>query len=348
MEAPRDMSIYSDIKKEYEKRRKTALDELEARRLKAYAEMPALQELERNINLSGLKYNKQILQNSDNENCMQNAINEYSGEISILLYEKNRLLAKFSYPPNFLEPAYKCSKCKDTGFLETASGSERCCCYKQMMIGLLFNQSNLKLAERENFGTFDVNLYSDIVDENMYGIKKSPRDHIFGIREKCKIFIDNFDSPNQKNLYFCGPAGIGKTFMANCIAWEILNNGYTVLYQTAPALFDTIGNYKKLLWEDNTEDSTYKNILNVELLVIDDLGTESPSPSRYAELLNILNTRYINNLTKPCKTIISTNIEADKLYEYYTERVASRITGGFSLIRFAGDDIRRMRKLDSR
>ena len=96
------------------------------------------------------------------------------------------------------------------------------------------------------------------------------------------------------------------------------------------------------------DKSNYKSIFDADLLIIDDLGIETQSAARYAELLNILNTRQSNNMVKSCKTIISTNISIEELYEHYTERVASRITGFFDVIRFAGEDIRRLKKLQSR
>jgi DNA replication protein DnaC len=198
----------------------------------------------------------------------------------------------------------------------------------------------------ENFQTFDETCYPLEVNESKYGIKKSPREHILGIKEKCQKFTSNFCVPEEKNLFFCGPTGVGKTFMTNCIAAEILNSGRTVLYQPAPSLFEAISQYKQKAFRENEEfeDACYRNIFDVELLIIDDLGTETKSSARYAELLNILNVRQANNLLRPCKTIISTNMEPGDLYDEYTERVASRIIGSFAMFRFAGEDIRTLRK----
>jgi CheY-like chemotaxis protein len=60
------------------------------------------------------------------------------------------------------------------------------------------------------------------------------------------------------------------------------------------------------------------------------------------------NRRQMNNLSKACKTIISTNIGMKELYEYYDERVASRIIGCFDILRFIGEDIRRLKKINGR
>ncbi len=132
--------------------------------------------------------------------------------------------------------------------------------------------------------------------------------------------------------------------MCNCIAAEVIKQGITVLYQTSPVLFSTIAEFKQKAFRDGYfRDDAYDRIFDVELLIIDDLGTEPPSPARYAEFLTILDARRSNGLSRVCKTIISTNISPKELYDYYDERSASRIIGGFDMFRFAGEDIRRFR-----
>ena len=86
-------------------------------------------------------------------------------------------------------------------------------------------------------------------------------------------------------------------------------------------------------------------ILNVELLIIDDLGTEKQIATRYEEMLEILNTREMHGRKRPCKTIITTNMTPQNLFDTYGERVASRILGTFDVLRFCGDDIRLKRKM---
>ncbi len=335
-------SIRETIKNKYDKKQQQVYDTLMRKKDAVYSKVPAIKDIDNNIQLLGIKYNKMILLSGYPSD---KAINELSSKISCLKNEKERLLTASGYSPDYLEPVYSCKLCKDTGQIENGNVLESCSCYKQYLIDLLYKGSNLRLIGRENFEFFDESFYPDAANESKYGIKKSPREHILGIKERCLKFIENFDSPEERNLYFCGPTGIGKTFMASCIAAEILNRGKTVLYQTAPILFDTISEYKlKAFREEAFDDNCYKNIFDVELLIIDDLGTESRSSARYAELLNILNIRQLNNLSSPSKIIISTNIEPDKLYEYYTERVASRIIGCFNFFKFAGEDIRRIKK----
>jgi DNA replication protein DnaC len=336
-------SIHRIILNEYEAKQKLAYDRVQSIKEKVYKEIPRIEEIDREIQLAGIKYNKAILLGTEPS---EKAVDELLKKMDSLKKEKEFLLLKFSYPLDYLEPEFECKSCKDTGFIETASGMEKCSCYRQKYINHLFSQSNIKLLDEENFSSFNENLFPDKVDEEKYGIKISPRENILKIRERALGFIENLDKSEEKNLFFCGPTGVGKTFMINCIAAELLKKGRIVLYQTAPVLFKTINDYRLMALKDNSVDDTgYCNIFSVELLIIDDLGTETPTAARYAELLNILTTRQKNNLSSPCKTIISTNLGINRLHEYYDERVASRIIGGFDLFRFAGEDIRMMKKL---
>lgn len=336
-------SIHSLIKSEYDKRQKASYDLQSERKEQVYAKVPRLEEIERKIKLTGLKYNRMLL--LDNTNA-EEIVSKLQLEIQALKAEKENLLQAFGYPTDYLEPVYVCDKCRDTGTpLDEEKYGNVCSCYRQQLIDLIYTQSNLKSSETENFGTFDESYYPDIVDENRYGIKKSPRKQILGIKENCMKFIESFKDPQVKNMLFCGPTGSGKTFMANCTAVELMNRGVTVLYQSAPVLFSTIADFRFKSKDEAYDNSVYRNILDVELLIIDDLGTEPPSAARYAELLTILDTRFANNMARPCKTIISTNIDIRKLYEYYDERVGSRLIGNFDIFRFTGDDIRKLKAM---
>lgn len=339
--------IYNSIKNEYDRRQKRAYDELEERKAAVYSLAPRIEEIDTEIHMSGLKYNKLML---TGEMSSEDAINELNKTIVKLRAEKAELLAQLGHPSDYLEPVFTCSKCQDTGIIRSNDGTpdKVCVCYKQLLINHLYNQSNLSVAGNEGFKSFKLEYYSDTPNEQLYGIKKSPRRQIAGILKNCKDFVDGFKDCGRKNLLFSGPTGVGKTYMASCIAVELMNRGYSVLYQTAPSLFNTIYEYRyKCSGDDAYDSSVYKNILDAELLIIDDLGTESPSAMRYSELLSIIDTRCSNDTKKPCKTIIVTNIDLKKLFEYYDERVISRITGGFDMFKFAGDDIRAIKRTEA-
>ena len=135
----------------------------------------------------------------------------------------------------------------------------------------------------------------------------------------------------------------GKTFMSNCIASELLKKGKTVLYQTAPILLESVIDYK-MGRQKNTSDNIYKSILETDLLIIDDLGTESLNSMKLSELFTIINTRILNLNRKITKTIISTNLSIKDIFNNYEERIGSRIAGYYDIYYFFGDDLRFRRK----
>ena len=83
-----------------------------------------------------------------------------------------------------------------------------------------------------------------------------------------------------------------------------------------------------------------EHILNVDLLIIDDLGTETMNTMKFTELFTIINTRLLNQSSKITKTIISTNMDLKDIFTIYNERIGSRLVGNYNICRFFGDDIR--------
>ena len=127
--------------------------------------------------------------------------------------------------------------------------------------------------------------------------------------------------------------------MSNCIAKELLKKGKTVLYQTAPVLLESVIDYK-MSKQKNYSENILKSVLESDLLIIDDLGTESFNSMKLSELFNIINTRILNLNQKITKTIISTNLNIQDIFRNYEERIGSRIAGYYDIYCFFGDDLR--------
>ena len=127
--------------------------------------------------------------------------------------------------------------------------------------------------------------------------------------------------------------------MSNCIANEILKKGKTVLHQTAPVLLESVIEYK-MSKSKNTLENIYDSVLNTDLLIIDDLGTETLNSMKLSELFTIINTRILNLNNKITKTIISTNLNINDIFNHYEERIGSRIAGYYDIYYFFGDDLR--------
>ena len=213
-----------------------------------------------------------------------------------------------------------------------------CPCFTQAVINETYKQINLEKIYDENFDTFDLGFYSNQVNEEKYCTKKSPRQNIEQIKKVAMDFAEHILDKEQKNLLFVGNTGLGKTFLSNCIAKKVLQNGNSVIYQTSPIFIDKI---MKLSFSFNEKDKEqYEKIFDVDLLIIDDLGTETITNNKYTELFKIINTR----LTKNKKILISTNLTLNELLERYDERVMSRLIGEFHICKFIGDDIRLKKK----
>lgn len=117
----------------------------------------------------------------------------------------------------------------------------------------------------------------------------------------------------------------------------VLSLGKTVLYQTAPIMLDNIIDYK---FGKSDFNEIYNNIINVDLLIIDDLGAEALNSFKLSELFNIINTRLLFQNNHITKTIISTNLNMNNLLDTYNERIFSRLASYYNVCRFFGDDIR--------
>lgn len=195
-------------------------------------------------------------------------------------------------------------------------------------------------SEDENFNTFDIAFYSKVVDQEKYNSLKSPLENIKNIKKIAEDFCQNIGNKEQKNLLFIGNTGTGKTFLSNCIAKEVMNQGFTVLYQTAPILMDMVVEAKFAYQKDIKLKEQYEKVFEVDLLIIDDLGTENLNNMKFTELFNIINTRLLKNK----KTVISTNLMLPELANTYDERVISRLIGNYIICKFFGDDIRLKKK----
>ena len=326
-------TVLTNILKEYEKKRFLAEKDLENRKNKLYSENSRLEEIDTELSSLGISTAKSLIQ-SNNSSILQ----ELNKKIEILKQEKLDILNNLNLPANYLTPNYSCNLCNDTGYITKDYNSVMCNCLKQEIFNIEYNKSNIANLETQNFNNFLSDIYSDKPDIVKYNSEISPRENIELIKDICLNFINNFDDPNEKNLLFTGTTGVGKTFLSSCIAKEIIEKGKTVLYQTAPIMLDTIIDYK--FNKNNVSDTTYKNILEVDLLIIDDLGTESMNNIKFAELFNIINTRLLNQNNKSLKTIISTNLGLPMLNKTYGERITSRLVGNYNICRFFGEDLR--------
>ena len=92
----------------------------------------------------------------------------------------------------------------------------------------MYTQSNLKsVLEKENFSTFSFSYYSDEQTNPATGL--SARETAQNAVAECRNFIAGF-TKEFSNLFLYGDTGVGKTFLSNCVAKELLDRGHSVIY----------------------------------------------------------------------------------------------------------------------
>ena len=323
-----------NILDEYTEKRFISEKKAEEKKKEIYSKNTDLENIEKQINLKSIHKINMLLQNNNEQ------VEKIDLEINNLKNEKEKIMKNLNISSKSFLPHYECNICNDTGYIRKGNKTIMCNCLKQKIFNIEYNKSNIGNIEKENFGTFNELLYSDEIDEKL---NISPRENIKIIKKISENFIKNFDDPNEKNLLFTGNIGLGKTFLCNCIAFELLKKGKTVLYQTAPVMIDTIINYR--FGKQDSSINIVDNLINVDLLIIDDLGTESLNSMKLTELFTIINSRLLNQNNKITKTIISTNLSLENIFSVYNERIGSRIIGYYNICKFIGDDIRLKQQL---
>ncbi len=308
---------------EYEDLRTRAAQERKKRVEEVYDKVPRIKEIDEKIFSAGYNNMKNILKNPDNAEKLNKELKE---KFKNLKEEKEKLLKENNISPDYDKYKYQCELCEDMGYMPDG---KKCVCLKQKLINEAYAKSNFgDILEKQNFATFILDYYSkEKGSENI-----SPYDNMVKIYNRAKDFCDNFEN-ETKSLLFYGPTGLGKTFLSSCIAKELIDNEYIVLYTRATKLFSIYEDYKFGKIDDK---SVIDNLYSADLLIIDDLGTEAQNKNNIAFLFDLISERLSENK----KMIINTNLSIGEIAKIYSSRFASRIYESFDPRRFYGEDIR--------
>lgn len=120
---PKDSNPISLVMDSYEKEREKRTAESEARREEVYKRVPRIREIEEEMRTAGMEIAKRMLSGGSGA---RNRIRELKNKTDRLNQEKAYLLTDNNFEINYMEIWYNCSKCKDTGLLDSG---ERCPCF---------------------------------------------------------------------------------------------------------------------------------------------------------------------------------------------------------------------------
>ena len=312
---------YEEIMRVYSRRQIEGERIARERREEVAAHLPRLRQIDAEAAALGAGQMRAVLNGGPAD------LSTLNKKLALLSAERKSLLVSHGYPENYLEIPYICPSCQDTGYI----GHEKCSCLKKAELSVLYSQSNLQnVLEKENFSSFSFDFYSDTLIHESTG--QSALDLAHKAYETARHFVATFDDCFQ-NLFLYGNTGVGKTFLSHCIAKELLSTAHLVLYFSSHDLFERLADFA---FSGQSLSGSLEDILESDLLIIDDLGTELTNSFVSSQLFLCVNER----LLRQKSTLISTNLKLEDFSSVYSERTFSRIAGNYQMIKLIGQDIR--------
>lgn len=269
----------------------------------------------------------QIIRRGGDVSGRTEALREQNQEAQAMV---RQLLEQRGYPPDYLEMHYVCERCQDTGY----SGGTYCSCFMELAAKLSVQELNRSVQfESCSFDRFSLQYYQGQHTENGQNCYNAMERVFYFCREYAAHF-----TPSAPSILMFGKTGLGKTHLSLSIANEVLQKGYSVLYDSVINFLRQVE--REHFGKSSRDDDTLETLLACDLLILDDLGTEFHSQFYQSAVYNIINTRM--NRGRP--TIISTNMGYDDISYHYDERITSRIFTTYTCLQFVGTDVRVLKK----
>jgi len=288
-----------------------------ALRERIFSRLPQAFELDRKIRLASTDLATLVLKGGNIDEIARNNM-RYQSELA-------ELLAKNGYSPDALDEIPHCKLCGDRGYIFT----EPCECLMKLYREEQRKELSmlLKIGE-QTFETFRLTYY--------------PAGQIRNIMETIYREAVNYAktfSLGSRSLFMTGNPGLGKTFLSSCIAKEVSEQNFSVVYETAIGLTGTMNKLQFSRQNDEELQSIAERYLKCDLLILDDLGTEMRTAFTISAVYDVLNSRLLAK--RP--TIVNSNFNAEQIAYEYSPQIASRLDGEFQKWTFYGSDIRQIR-----
>ena len=320
MSYSREVLLRAKRRLEEDNRKKQA--EYEENLNRAYTLRPRLREIDRELRTTAASLVSICFQKGQDPSQAIEQIRKRNLELQ---RERQWILDDAEIPEESLDDSPLCGLCGGKGY----RGSVMCECLHE----LCRQEQRHALAPlfptgKERFESFSTDLYPD---RYYPSIGTTPRNLMQKNLRFCRKYAADFQ-PGAPSLLFSGATGLGKTFLSACIARQVTEKGYGVVYASAGKLFSDFEDVKF----DRLDASAVADYGSTDLLILDDLGTEMTSQFTVSALYRLVNDRMLEKKS----TLISTNLRPENLEARYGGQIASRLLGGYTLIVFEGEDIR--------
>lgn len=316
-------AIYSKAEAELKERRIRAEKLGEMRRNEVAAKYPELLEIEKIMRETALSVIRSVGSGGEKIDISQLAKSNLEAQ-----GKKKELLKKAGYPEDYLETPYSCKDCKDSGI----NNGRLCKCHLEILKRISVESLSCSpILARSTFESFDLNNYSNIKDSEL-GF--SHREIMGGVFAMLKNYAENF-RPENPSMFFSGGTGLGKTHLALAIFNVLIQNGYSVYYESARRVVKQLQNEHFGKVDSDLEDELNRN----DLIIIDDLGAEFETPFANSAINEIIDDAVL--MGKPM--ILISNLNRTEFEQRYGERAASRLNS-FEIVQFFGTDIRQKNK----
>lgn len=327
-----DPKIMSAALSRFQADRDARRNALEARHREVYRRAPRVEMIDRELTGTAARVIAAAFQQGGDPDA---ALKDLEKRNLALQRERSELLVGAGFPYDYIDETPQCPICSDRGWRKDDTP---CRC----LMAYYTREQNRRLSKildlgNQSFDTFSFDWYSP----EPWGNYCSPLENMESIREICGNYAHTF-GPRSGNLLFTGAPGLGKTFLSACIAREVSDHGFSVVYDTAAHIFQQFesGKFGRENPYEEDPDREINRYLNCDLLIMDDLGTEMLTSFVQATFYRIVNDRLINRK----KTLLSTNLDTRDLAARYGEAAASRIQGEYQILRFFGEDIRILKR----